>query len=352
MSSKVLLVTDQHFGAREGSTIILDHQRLFYENVFFPTIESLNIDTVICLGDIFDKRKYTNNFVIDQCKKFFFDELQKRNITFYIIVGNHDCAFKNTLFPNTPDTLLAEYDNVYVISSPEVVSVLGYNVAMIPWICQDNIDAAYDVINNSKADICMGHLEVSGFQMYRGVDSHGGLEPSMFDRYDCVFSGHYHHRSTKGNITYLGTPYELTWQDYGDPKGFHIFDFETRKLEFVENPNTLFIKIEYNDLDQNPIDLGPLNLQNVYIKLIVVNKTDYYRFDQFLNKLYTKGAYEVKIIEDIGDFSSGEIDDTIKLEDTHSVLNHYIESIETDVDKSKLKSYIQSLFTEATNLES
>jgi hypothetical protein len=67
--------------------------------------------------------------------------------------------------------------------------------------------------------------------------------------------------------------------------------------------------------------------------------------------LYNKGAYEIKIIEDIGDFSTGELSDDIKLEDTQSVLNHYIESIETDVDTVKIKSYIQSLYAEALNLE-
>lgn len=348
---KCALITDQHFGAREGSTIILEHQKKFYENTFFPFLDSIGIKTAICLGDIFDKRKYTNNYVIEQCKKFFFDELKSRNITFYIIVGNHDCFFKNTLFPNTPDILLGEYDNIHVISSPMNVDISGYSVAMIPWICQENHDVAYDVIGNSKSEICMGHFEIDGFQMYRGTESHGGISHSTFNRYDCVFSGHYHHRSTNGNITYLGTPYELTWQDYGDPKGFHVFDFETRELSFVENPDKLFVKLEYNDANQNPIDLNPLNLQNVYIKLIVVNKTDYYKFDQFLNKLYTKGAYEVKIIEDIGDFSTGEIADDVELEDTSSILTQYIESIETEVDKTRLKSYIQSLFTEAVNSE-
>jgi hypothetical protein len=187
--------------------------------------------------------------------------------------------------------------------------------------------------------------------MYRGVESHGGLKQSLFDRYDTVFSGHYHHRSSKGNITYLGTPYELTWQDYADPKGFHLFDLDTRELTFIQNPITLFVKLEYNDLDQEPIDLSSLDLRDTYIKLIVVNKTDFYKYDQFLNKLYNKGAIEIKIIEDIGDFSNGEISEDIKLEDTQSVLNHYIETIETDVDTSKIKSYIQSLYTEALNME-
>lgn len=348
---KVALITDQHFGAREGSTIILEHQRKFYENTFFPFLDATGITDVITLGDIFDKRKYTNNYVIDQCKEFFFNQLQKRHIDTYLIIGNHDTYFKNTLLPNTPDLLLGEYDNTYIISKPETVNVKGFDVAMIPWICQDNYDEAYEVIKNSKSDICMGHFEIEGFQMYRGVESHGGLSQSTFDRYDKVFSGHYHHRSTKGNITYLGTPYELTWQDYGDPKGFHVFDLTTRELTFIENPYKLFCKLEYNDLNQNPIDLTPLDLHNVYIKLIVVNKTDYYKFDNFLSKLYTKGAVEVKIIEDIGDFTNGEIDDSIQLEDTQSVLSHYIESIETDVDKVKLKHYMQSLYTEALNTE-
>jgi len=349
--NKVCLITDQHFGARTGSTIILDHQRKFYEEVFFPYLDQNKIDTVIILGDTFDTRKFTNNYVIDQCKDFFFKPLQIRNITLYMLIGNHDITFKNTLFPNTPSLLLAEYDNINLIEHAQTVSVKGIDVAMIPWICNDNYDVAYHVINHSPSDICMGHFEIGGFQMYRGVESHGGMSSLMFDRYDKTFSGHYHHRSTNGNISYLGTPYELTWQDYGDPKGFHIFDLASRKLQFIRNPNTLFVKIEYDDKGIEPINLDALDLSDSYVKLIVVNKTDYYKFDTFLTKLYNKGAHEIKIIEDIGDFSSGELSDDIKLEDTQSVLNHYIESIETDVETSKIKSYIGSLFTEAVNLD-
>lgn len=348
---KIALITDQHFGAREGSTIILEHQRNFYEHIFFPFLDATGIKNVICLGDIFDKRKYTNNFVIDQCKKFFFDELEKRLIDLHIIVGNHDCFYKNTLFPNTPDILLVEYENIVVVNEPRVVSIEGCDIAMIPWICQDNYDDSNDVIKNSKTDICMGHFEIESFQMYRGVESHGGLPVATFDRYDKVFSGHYHHRSSKGNITYLGTPYELTWQDYGDPKGFHIFDLETRDLRFIENPYKLFVKLEYNDLDQEPIDISSLNLKDVYIKLIVVNKTDYYKFDSFISKLYARGVFEVKIIEDMNDISYKEISEEVKMEDTQSVLMGYIDATEIDIEKIKLKDYVQSLYVEAINSE-
>ena len=348
---KAVLITDQHFGARNNSLQILEHQKKFYEETFFPFLDASGITTVITLGDFFDHRKYTNNYIIYQSKKIFFDELKRRNIQTYMIVGNHDCSFKNSLFPNTPDILLAEYDNVTVISSPQTVDINGFEIAMIPWICQENYDDSYDVIKNSTSDVLFGHLEIDGFLMYRGAESHGGLSPKLFDRYDKVFSGHYHHRSSKGNITYLGTPYELTWQDYADPKGFHVFDLESRELTFIQNPNTIFVKLHYDDLDQEPLDLSSLNLYNCYVKLIVLNKTDFYKYDQFLNKLSNKGAIEVKVIEDIGDFTNGEITEGVSLEDTHTVLNHYIDSVETDVDKSEIKKYIQSLYREAINQE-
>lgn len=349
--NKIALITDIHFGAREGSTIILEHQRKFYENTFFPYIESSGIDTIVMLGDTFDKRKYTNNYVIEQCKKMFFDVLQKRNITTYIIVGNHDAYFKNTLVPNTVELLLGEYTNLIRIAEPSTVNIKGVDICMIPWICQDNQVACIQEMNNTKADINMGHYEISGFQMYRGVESHGGLSQSTFSKFDMTFSGHYHHRSTNGNITYLGTPYEITWHDYADPKGFHVLDLATRQLEFVQNPNVLFAKISYDDKGVEPVNLDALDLNGTYLKLIVVNKTDFYKFDLFVNKLYRKGCIEIKIIEDIGDFTAGEVSEEVSLEDTQSVLNHYIESVPTDIDKSKIKSYIGSLFTEAINLE-
>lgn len=348
---KIALITDQHLGARENSTIILEHQRVFYDNVFFPYLIEHDIKVVVGLGDFWEKRKNTNNYIADQAKRMFFDRLKEHNIYHYMLVGNHDAPFKHTLFPNTPDTLLAEYDNIHVISYPQTISIDGFNVAMIPWICQENYDQCYEVIKNSPAITCMGHFEISGFSMYRGVESHGGLEKSLFDRYDTVLSGHYHHRSTQDNITYLGTPYELTWQDYGDPKGFHTFDLDTRKLSFIKNPYNLFVKLEYDDKDREPIDLSEIDIKNTYVKLIVVNKTNLYKYDQFLNVLYSKDVVEIKIIEDMNNFSNGEIADDIKLEDTQNVLNSYIESVDFNGDISNLKSYIQSLYTEALNTE-
>jgi len=348
---KVAIITDQHFGARNDSIAFLDFFQKFYDNTFFSILTEHNINTVLILGDTFDRRKYVNFYALQRAKEMFFDKLAERDIKVYMLAGNHDTYYKNTNDVNSPDLLLREYKNIKVIDSPETITVDGIDICMVPWICPENYQACLDEMETTKADICMGHFEISGFAMYRGMQSNEGLSKETFDRFDMVFSGHYHHKSDDGHIYYLGNPYELTWQDYKDPRGFHLFDLDSRELGFIRNPYTMFERIEYNDKEQEPIDLDTTDLNQKFVKLVVVNKTDFYKFDKFIQKLYNKGAYEIKIIEDLSEFEDGEVGEEINLEDTLSVLAHYIDSIETDVDKEQIKTFMRTLYTEAVNVE-
>jgi DNA repair exonuclease SbcCD nuclease subunit len=348
---KVAIITDQHFGARNDSLTFLDFYQKFYENTFFPTLDENGINTVLILGDTFDRRKYVNFFSLQRAKEMFFDKLAERNIKVHMLAGNHDTYYKNTNDVNSPDLLLREYDNINVIDSPKTITVDDTEVCMMPWICPENYQESMDVITNTTAEICMGHFEIAGFSMYRGMESHDGLSKDVFDKFDLVFSGHYHHRSSDKHIHYLGNPYELTWQDFNDPRGFHLFDLTTRQLEFFQNPYTMFARIEYDDKEREVLDLNALDLKDKYVKLVVVNKTDYYKFDKFIQSLYTKGCHEIKIVEDLSEFEDGEVGEEINLEDTLSVLSNYIDSIETDVDKEQVKTFMKSLYTEAVNVE-
>ena len=349
--NKIAIITDQHFGARSDSVVFLDFYEKFYNNTFFPNLSYHKIDTLLILGDTFDRRKYINFNTLSRARTMFFDKLLDNNIRVHMLVGNHCTFYKNNNDINSPDLLLGDYSNITPIPDPTTIEVGGVKICIIPWICPDNYDASMNELKTTTAEICMGHLEVAGFQMYRGMESHDGLNPSLFSKFDTTFSGHYHHRSTKGNITYLGTPYEITWQDYNDTKGFHIFDLDTRELEFIPNPLVMFTKLEYDDKDQAPIDLDLLDLKDQYIKLVVVNKTDYYKFDQFVNKLYTKGAHDIKILEDFSEFSDADVATTVNLEDTLSILSNYIDSVNTDLDKEKIKNYMKGLYAEAIHIE-
>jgi DNA repair exonuclease SbcCD nuclease subunit len=348
---KVAIITDQHFGARNDSITFLDFFQKFYDDTFFPSLDAAGINTVLILGDTFDRRKYVNFYALDRAKKMFFDKLEERGIRVHMLAGNHDTYYKNTNDVNSPDLLLREYNNIDVIDSPETIVIDGTGICMMPWICPENYQESIDEMKNTKAEICMGHFEIAGFAMHRGMESHDGLSKEIFDKFDMVFSGHYHHRSDDGHIYYLGNPYELTWQDFKDTRGFHLFDLERRELEFIPNPNTMFERVEYDDKDCEPIDLDIIDLTGKYVKLVVVNKTDYYKFDKFIQKLYNKGCYEIKIIEDFSEFEEGQIDEEINLEDTVSVLSNYVDSIETDVDKEQIKTFMRTLYTEAVNQE-
>ena len=348
---KLAIITDQHFGARNDSIAVLDFYEKFYDNTFFPKLDEEGIDTLLVLGDTFDRRKYVNFYALKRAKKMFFDKVEERGIRVHMLAGNHDTYFKNTNDVNSPELLLVEYGNIDVINSPETIVIDGTSICMMPWICPENYQESLDHMKNTKAEICMGHFEIAGFTMHRGMQSHDGLSKEIFNKFDMVFSGHYHHRSDDGHIYYLGNPYELTWQDYNDPRGFHLFDTDTRKLEFVVNPYTMFARIEYDDKETEPVDLDSLDLKDKYLKLIVVNKTDYYKFDKFINKLYNKGCADIKIVEDLSEYEEGDVGDDINLEDTVSVLSNYIDSLQTDADKEQVKTYMRGLYTEAVNIE-
>lgn len=348
---KVAIITDQHFGARNDSVGFLDFFEQFYDNTFFPTLDANDVDCVLILGDTFDRRKYVNFYSLDRAKKMFFNKLEERGIKVIMIAGNHDTYFKNTNEVNSPELLLAEYTNVSLVHKAMDITVDDTPICFVPWICPENYDDSIETLNTSKAEICMGHFEIAGFAMYRGMESHEGLSKDLFKKFDMVFSGHYHHRSDDGHIYYLGNPYELTWQDYNDPRGFHLFDLQTRQLEFIGNPYTMFQRVEYDDSLTDPSVQSYDYLKNKFVKVIVVNKNDLYKFDKFITKVYNSNPYEVKIIEDFSEYTEGEIATDINLEDTLDVLSNYVDSIETDYDKDKVKTFMKALYTEAVNIE-
>ena len=358
---KIAIITDQHFGARNDSPNFLDYYEKFYDGTFFPTLKQNNITTLLILGDTFDRRKYVNFFTLKRTKEMFFDKLQELGIKVLMLAGNHDTYFKNTNEVNSVRLLLQEYNNITVIDEPDTY-YLGEGdlkppmVCMMPWICPENYEQSMEVLKNTKADVCMGHFEIAGFAMHRGMPSHEGLNRELFRRFDCVFSGHYHHRSSSDNITYLGNPYELTWQDYNDPRGFHLFDLDTHKLDFIVNPNVMFHKVIYDDKEESITEINNKDLTKfagTYVKIVVLNKTNPYLFDKFMTNLYNVNPIDITIAEDFADLTEGVEDDMInEAEDTITIINKFVDGIkEEHIDNDKLKTVLKELYVEALNQE-
>ena len=249
---KIAIITDTHYGARKGSKHIHDYFELFYKNVFFPSLEEHNIDTVIHMGDIFDSRKAIDLQSLEWAKKVVFEPLKKYKV--HAIIGNHDCYYKDTNYVNSPELLLNNYSNITTYSELAEINIDGLGILLIPWINSQNYDNAKNVIQNCKSKIAMGHLEMNGFQATRGHVMENGMEVNVFDNFTRVYSGHFHTRSNDGKIYYLGNPYEMFWNDVNDPRGFHIFDTETLTHTPINNPYRLFYNIYYEDTPHQLFD--------------------------------------------------------------------------------------------------
>ena len=246
----IAMPTDTHAGVRNDNPAFQQYQKKCWQ-WFFDYLDEKKIKHVIHLGDIYDRRKYVNFMSAKRLREDFFEPLAERDIETHIIVGNHDMYYKDTHEVNALEEVVrGRYSNVSIYSVPTVINIDGLDIQLMPWITDSNREVAAKAIKKPRAEILMGHLELQGFTMHKGAISDHGMDRSDFNKFDRVFSGHYHHRSSDGSINYLGNHAEFTWSDYDDPKGFHIFDTETKKLEFVKNPYNMFEKIWYNDADK------------------------------------------------------------------------------------------------------
>ena len=357
---RVAIITDIHFGARNDSPQFLDFYQKFYDEVFFPTLDKEKIDTVLILGDTFDRRKYVNFYTLKRAKEMFFDKLAYRSIQVHMLAGNHDTYYKNTNDVNSVDLLLREYDNITVIDSPQTIHLnyadVTHDICMMPWICAENYERSMEELKNTSAEICMGHFEIAGFAMHRGMQSQEGIDRAVFRKFAFTFSGHYHHKSSSDSIYYLGNPYELTWQDYNDPRGFHLFDLDNRDLTFVQNPNVMFHRIIYDDKVESIKEINDKDLskyKNTYVKVVVVNKTNAFLFDKFMNNLYNVNPADISVAEDFTELTEG-LDDSMvdQAEDTLTILNKFVDGVKEDkIDNTRLKTLLKELYVEALHTE-
>ena len=354
---KIALITDTHFGARNDNPAYANYFFKFYNNVFFPYLKEHNIKTCIHLGDIVDRRKFINFKTSHDFRHKFMRRLWEEKIDTHIIVGNHDTYYKNTNEVNAVDELLTTYDGIhepFIYSEPKVVEIGGMRMLFLPWVNSSNEEKTTMMLEQESADIVLGHLEIKGFEMHNNMKSVTGLEKRLFRRFEKVLSGHFHKKSDDGQIYYLGCPYEFMWNDYNCQKGFHILDTETRELERIVNPYTIHEKIYYNDEENDYKDFDYSKYEDKFIKLIVEKKKDYYLFDKFIDGFYKKTkVHDIKIIEDYSDLDASTVADDIaeRSEDTPTLLDNYVNELETDLNKDKLKTLMRTLYTEAGDME-
>ena len=347
---KIAIITDQHFGARKNSKLFHDYFLKFYEDIFFPTLIKEGITTIVDMGDTFDSRKGVDFVSLEWAKNNYYDRLAELGIEVHTIIGNHTAYYKNTNDLTGVGLFLREYDNVKIYSETEEVKIDKTKFLFVPWINSENKQKSFDVIQNSDSPCVMGHLELNGFRMHhRGYDMIDGMDADVFEKFDRVYSGHFHTRSNDGKIFYLGNPYEMYWNDVDDrERGFHLFDTDTLVHTPINNPYQLFHNLYYEDTPHQMLDITKYDKK--IVKVIVRKKSDPKQFEKYIDKLYSSNLAELKIVENF-DFTEGEEFEADESEDTISLLNRYIQESEVDLDKSVITEILQDVYREACEVE-
>ncbi len=339
---KVAIITDTHYGARKGSKHLHDYFEKFYRDVFFPALEEHGVKTVIHMGDAFDSRKSIDYQSLEWAKRVVFEPLSKYQV--HMIIGNHDCYYKNTNDVNSPELLLQTYPNIKTYSKISEIKLDNLKILFVPWINCENYENSLKKIKSSSCSVVMGHLELNGFRAHRGHVMEDGMNIDVFEKFERVYSGHFHTRSNDGKIFYLGNPYEMFWNDVNDTRGFHIFDTETLTHTPIDNPYKLFYNIYYEDTPYQLFDAT--EYENKIVKIIVRKKSKPKDFEKFVDKIYSVGVQDLKIVEnfEVQENEDFEIDEE---ENTISILNRYIDEAEFGHDKTMIKNILQEIYKQA-----
>lgn len=354
--TKFAIITDTHAGVRADADNIAKYQDKFYRDFMFPTCVKLGINHILHGGDFFDKRQHITIKTMHNLNVGFLQLLKDYDFKMTVILGNHDVYYRNTNVLNAAKFIFNQNPKITLVENfPLEVE----NILMVPWINRENYESFSEVISNSNCKYMLGHLEIDGFEMHKGSYCEGGMDSAIFKKYEKVFSGHFHTKSSRGNINYLGSTFQFTWADFNEERGFHVFDTETGLLEFYPNPEKLFYKCEHlsgsgKDAIYQWIPEKPEHFDGKIIKIlyedVIKHKLD---ADEMKNNFVALGADIVQVVEKSNKFSvdKDKTDEAVAIDSrTHLEVMRDIIIANTsysDADKIKLVSHLTALYMES-----
>lgn len=344
---KLAIIGDVHISLGGSNQNNIQNINDFFQKCLFPYIKDNGITTILQTGDLFHSRSANSNIAIANSKDVFFDYMEKNSIEFHVIVGNHDMFYLQKISPNSLETYLAEYSNISIYTKPETKKIGEIEVDFIPWICDENKEDILKFIKNTKSKYCICHPEINGFEMSKGHLCENGLDRGLFSNYDMVWAGHFHSQSKSGNIHYVGSPTQHNYGDVGESRGFHVFDTETKTMEYIENPYTLYEKIVYTDsIDSNK----EFDVENKYVRIILPEEYDEEKYQKFLKNIWAKSPIDVKATESKKAMESVDISlDEIENSSFSMIdfISDYVLKNSPELEKDEITSLVKDLYNDA-----
>jgi len=191
--------------------------------------KSRDCDTGFFLGDWHHHRASINLQTLSFSLRSL-ERLSSAFTNFYFIPGNHDLYYRDRR-----DIHGAEWarhiPNIHICND----WFQSGDVVIAPWLVGDD----HKRIQKLSARYMFGHFELPHFKMNAMVEmpDHGEIAAEHFGGFERVFSGHFHLRQQRRNITYVGNCFPHNFADAGDTeRGCMILDWGSDP-QFVSWPD-------------------------------------------------------------------------------------------------------------------
>lgn len=345
---KIFVISDTHLGVRSNSVEWMDIQRSFFFDWFIEDLKNRIEpgDEIFHLGDVFDSRQSINLKVLNLGMEVF----QKLSAIapVRVILGNHDCHDLNSNEINSVKPL-GWLPNVTVYEEPEMISLSGKSMLMMPW--RANPEKEKECLDKfKKADYLFCHTDVKGAEFNKWTKIDHGNEVKEFKQFKKVYTGHIHYRQKVGNINFVGCPYELTRSDIGNHKGYWILDIDRGTEEFVENlVSPRFVRFNVEDVLEMTLEELQTKCSNNFVDIYLDEGQaidfPFQELEENLEGFHRKLTFKTNMIQQ----GSVEPDGSMMMEEGHdldllNITDKFISSLSyEDKLKDALKKYMKSL---------
>ena len=204
---KAAIFTDIHFGLKSNSTL---HNEDCLAFVKWATAKARKegCETCLFLGDWHNNRSSLNIVTLNYSLR----ALEHLNANFervYFIPGNHDLYYRDKRDIQSVEWA-RHLPNVEICND----WFQRDNVVIAPWLVGDD----HKRLMKMQGQYLFGHFELPGYLMNAMVEmpDHGEIQREHLAGFDHVFTGHFHKRQTKKNITYIGNAFPHNYADAGD----------------------------------------------------------------------------------------------------------------------------------------
>jgi Calcineurin-like phosphoesterase len=331
---KVACFTDIHFGLKSGSRT---HNQDCEEFVlwFCKEAKREGAETCIFLGDWHHNRSTTDvstmNYTVSNL-----EFLSKNFEKVYFILGNHDLFYKDKREINSVE-FMRLFPNVVPIKE----TFTEGDVTILPWLVGDE----WKAVPKIKSRYIFGHFELPLFYMNAMVQmpDHGELQAEHFVNQEYVFSGHFHKRQTKGNITYMGNAFPHNYADAGDDdRGMMLLEWGGKPVYKTWPGQPVYRTYKLSQIIDDPENLLKERMHcRVTIDLPITFEEANFIKEQFMPQYKLR---ELMLIPEKVEVDSTAAPIDINFESVDTIVMNQINAIESDAyDKGLLLEIYRDL---------